>query len=81
MSSTDVYTNGNGVFSDYAMLHYHNLLDKQIASFHLKIGNDQVIIKFDSWQEMISFCEQHNFSYSDDRTGVEKYLARMEQSS
>lgn len=77
MTALRVYTKGKGVYSNYGNLHSHPRNYCEMANFQLIIGDVTVEIRFDSWQEMITFCDQHNFTYKDDRTGVDKYLSRM----
>lgn len=77
MSSSRIDTKGLGVKLVYSNIHMHPRMGIEMASLEFKIGHDNIAISFESWQEMIDFCDRHHFSYQDDRTGVEKYLARL----
>lgn len=77
MTALRVYTKGARIYSNYGHLHRHPRNYYEMANFQLKIGDVTVEINFESWQEMIDFCEQHNFLYKDGRTGVDKYISRM----
>lgn len=77
MTSLRVHTKGKVIHSDYGNLHRHPRNYCEMANIQLIIGDVKVEVCFKSWQEMIGFCEQHNFPYVDDRTGVDKYISRM----
>lgn len=77
MTALRVHTKGRAIYSNYGNLHRHPRNYSEMANFELKIGDVGIEICFESWQEMIAFCDKHNFSYEDQRTGVDKYLDRM----
>ena len=67
-----VRTNGRPIEVTYAMLMRHPDLGSEMSTLDLRIGQDEVSIKFESWDEMIAFCEKHNFEYSDERSEAEQ---------
>jgi hypothetical protein len=78
MNHIYISTNGDGVSQRYSRISTHPSLKIQMGDLHLLIGDIEVQIKFDTAAEMIQFCEQHNFTYKDDRTGVQKYFDDLE---
>lgn len=67
MNTLVVSTNGRPVQATYSKLRRHPNLGVEMASLDLRIGNMEVCIRFESWDEMVQFCEKHNFSYEDER--------------
>lgn len=65
----NVSTNGKPIIADHACLRFHSDLPNcEMAYLHLSIGTaTRLIIDFDSHDEMIAFCEKHNFEYEDRR--------------
>ncbi len=70
-------TDGKAITSAFGNLHRHPRNYCEMANIDLKVGDARIGIRFKTWQEMISFCDEHNFTYKDDRTGVDKYISRM----
>lgn len=62
-----IHTNGKPIKKTYAMLTEHPELKTEMAHMHIEIGNVEVQVEFDNWQEMIDFCNEHNFEYKDRR--------------
>ena len=67
MLTIDIPTEGNEIIVDYSNLSLHKELAVEMANLHLKIGKMRVCIEFKTWEEMISFCKEHNFDYTDRR--------------
>lgn len=69
MSNIDVLidTEGNSIEQGYSTLRAHPELGCEMANLYLKCGKNTIRLRFDTWQEMIDFCEKHNFSYKDER--------------
>ena len=67
MVTVNVRTDGKGVKQTYSQLSVHPTLGCEMAKFDFKIGDAEIRISFESWKEMIKFCEKHNFTYKDNR--------------
>lgn len=81
MTRIDLSTHGKPIRQGRSVVRRHPTLAVDVAYLHFSIGDVQLDFDFETGDEMIAFCEKHNFSYTDQRTGVEKYLARMEEAS
>ena len=65
-----VRTNGQGVRVGYSRLRTHPTLKCEMAHLDLHIGDAEISVVFETWAEMIEFCERHNFDYLDERDDV-----------
>jgi hypothetical protein len=55
---------------DFSTLRVHPELKCEMANMNIRVGNFEVKLDFDCWEDMISFCEKHNFPYKDKRGAV-----------
>jgi hypothetical protein len=69
--SINLNTNGNPIMQSYSTLHEHPNLGSEVAALWLECGKNTIRISFQNWQEMIDFCEKHNFSYEDNRPAIQ----------
>jgi hypothetical protein len=60
-------TEGQPISTEYSRIWRHSELDFEMALLCLRIGGAQLNIHFNTHQEMIDFCNSHNFAYRDDR--------------
>jgi len=60
-------TDGKQIKTTYSVIKIHPELKCDMANLNLEIGDFELHISFDSADEMIQFCEQHNFEYNDKR--------------
>lgn len=65
--NVNLYTNGTPIKTIYSAIREHPELGVEMAYLELKVGNASVNISFETWDEMIDFCDQHNFEYKDKR--------------
>ncbi len=67
MLNIDIPTEGKKIITDYSRLSLHDTLHIEMANMSLLVGSMKVSLDFDTWDEMIAFCEEHNFPYNDKR--------------
>lgn len=67
MNNINIQTKGSPIRATYSKLRTHSEIGCEMANLHLKMGDMEVNIIFDTWDEMIAFCEAHNFPYDDER--------------
>lgn len=68
MNTLRIQTNGLPIEQTYSMLHFHPELKTEMSNMDLRIGDMEIRVSFDSHDEMIDFCKEHNFTYVDKRT-------------
>ena len=68
MAKTNVNSKGKPVDVVYSNIFMHSSLpDKECCSLEINFGNDEIAFSFESGDEMIEFCKEHNFPYEDNR--------------
>lgn len=72
-------TKGRGVNAVYSKLRRHPNLGMEMANIEFEIGDAEVNIRFETWEEMINFCKRHNFSYKDERELKDKEVLPQEK--
>jgi len=67
ITSINIDTKGQPIKLGYSMLATHSKLKTEMANMNLEIGGTTVAIRFETSEEMIEFCNTHNFEYKDNR--------------
>jgi GH35 family endo-1,4-beta-xylanase len=65
MNTVTIFTNGDSIRKEYARVRPHPEINDDIAVMELVSGGMEINFHFETGEEMIEFCEKHNFSYED----------------
>ena len=65
MSELTVFTRGAPIKVSHSTLRVYK--ESEVAVIELTIGNMEIRIHFDTHAELITFCDNHNFKYDDER--------------
>jgi hypothetical protein len=60
-------TNGKPIKCTYSSTRIHPSLKTEMANLYLQINDLTVSIAFESSEEYLNFCKNHNFPYKDER--------------
>jgi len=71
-------TNAKPIKCTYSHTHIHPSLKTEVSNLDLKIGDLTVSIAFESSDEYLHFCKNHNFPHSDDRMAIECVPVELE---
>lgn len=64
-----IFAKDNPVVCCYSKINPARVGPGDVACLSLGIGDHTISIHFDTGEEMIAFCEKHNFPYADCRQG------------
>ena len=72
MASIRLVVDSTGITVPFSRIWDGPCDQKVRALLVVKVGDDDVKFTFPSADELIAFCEAHNFPYQDDRSQAEK---------